>query len=171
MTTPLYSLGAKLYVAVCRSTSISDAVDTFLCLLSPTGSITLVSSPREICCYTTSNLPLGVTNEESCHSVSSKFLAPLPGTQVYKIGELHTIFYLCFLVLLVYLSVFTFVSLIKNTKIHVTFFVWSSMLGVGVVIDMKEGNIKFQFPLKKGMENFPRKKIKLPFESLTKNTC
>ena len=29
----------------------------------------------------TSNIPLGVTNEESCHSVSSEFLAPLPGTQ------------------------------------------------------------------------------------------
>ena len=39
---------------------------------------------------------------------------------------------------------------------------------VGVVIDMKEGNIKFQFPLKKGMEHFPSKKIKLPFESLTR---
>src|ERR1041385_2943611 len=50
-------------------------------------------------------------------AVSSQFLAPLPGTLVYKIGELHTIFYLYFLVLLVYLSVFTFVSLIKNTKI------------------------------------------------------
>src|SRR4051812_29359864 len=37
---------------------------------------------------------------------TAKFLAPLPGTPVYKIGELHTIFYLCFLVLLVYLSVF-----------------------------------------------------------------
>ena len=31
---------------------------------------------------------------------------------------------------------------------------------VGAVIDMKEGNIKFQFPLKKGMEHFPRKKMK-----------
>ena len=40
---------------------------------------------------------------------------------------------------------------------------------VGAVIDMKEGNIKFQFPLKKGMEHFPRKKIKLPFESVTCN--
>ena len=39
---------------------------------------------------------------------------------------------------------------------------------VGAVIDMKEGNIKFQFPLKKGMEHFPRKKIKLPFESVTR---
>src|SRR4051812_17186054 len=47
---------------------------------------------------------------------SSKLLAPLSGTPVYKIGELHTIFYLCFLVLLVYLSVFAFVSYIKNTK-------------------------------------------------------
>ena len=39
---------------------------------------------------------------------------------------------------------------------------------IGVVIDMKEGNIKFQFPLKKGMEHFPRKNIKLPFESVTR---
>src|SRR3954464_12500716 len=39
---------------------------------------------------------------------------------------------------------------------------------VGAIIDMKEGNIKFQFPLKKGMEHFPRKKIKLPFESVTR---
>src|ERR1041385_3227456 len=38
----------------------------------------------------------------------------------------------------------------------------------GAVIDMKEGNIKFQFPLKKGMEKFPRKKIKLPFEAVTR---
>ena len=30
---------------------------------------------------------------------------------------------------------------------------------VGAVIDMKEGNIRFQFPLKKGMEHFPRKKL------------
>src|SRR3954467_11135938 len=39
---------------------------------------------------------------------------------------------------------------------------------VGVVTDMKEGNIKFQLPLNKGMEHFPRKKIKLPFESVTR---
>src|SRR4051812_31894494 len=39
---------------------------------------------------------------------------------------------------------------------------------VGAIIDMKEGNIKFQFPLKKGMEHFPRKKTKLPFESVTR---
>src|SRR4051812_11602299 len=39
---------------------------------------------------------------------------------------------------------------------------------VGVVIDMKEGNIKFQFPLKKGMEHYPRKKIKLSFEYVTR---
>ena len=39
---------------------------------------------------------------------------------------------------------------------------------VGAVIDMKEGNIKFQFPLKKGMEHFPRKKVKLPFESVVR---
>ena len=37
-------------------------------------------------------------------------------------------------------------------------------------IDIKEGNIKFQFPLKKGMEHFPRKKIKLPYESIMRAT-
>ena len=31
---------------------------------------------------------------------------------------------------------------------------------------MKEGNIIFQFPLKKGMEHFPRKKMRLPYESM-----
>src|SRR4051812_25330298 len=39
---------------------------------------------------------------------------------------------------------------------------------VGAIIDMKEWTIRFQFPLKKGMEHFPRKKIKLPFESVTR---
>src|SRR3954467_8631999 len=39
---------------------------------------------------------------------------------------------------------------------------------VGAIIDMKEGTIKFQFSLKKGMEHFPRKKIKLPFEFVTR---
>src|SRR3954468_6072308 len=39
---------------------------------------------------------------------------------------------------------------------------------VGAVIDLNEGNIKLQFPLKKGMEHFPRKKIKLPFEFVTR---
>ena len=26
---------------------------------------------------------------------------------------------------------------------------------IGAIIDMKEGNIKFKFPLKKGIEHFP----------------
>src|ERR1041385_7421542 len=39
---------------------------------------------------------------------------------------------------------------------------------VGSVIDLKEENIKFQFPLNKGMEHFTRKKIKLSFESVTR---
>ena len=37
---------------------------------------------------------------------------------------------------------------------------------IGAIIDMKEGNIRFQFPLKKGMEHFARKKVKLPYESI-----
>jgi hypothetical protein len=35
---------------------------------------------------------------------------------------------------------------------------------VGAIIDMKEGTIKFQFPLKKGMEHFHRKRNKLLFD-------
>src|SRR3990170_3578601 len=41
---------------------------------------------------------------------------------------------------------------------------------IGAVIDMKEGNIKFQFPLRKGMEHFPRKRIKAPYESIMRAT-
>jgi hypothetical protein len=37
---------------------------------------------------------------------------------------------------------------------------------VGAVIDMKEGTIKYQFPLKKGMEHLPRKRKKLLFDSI-----
>jgi hypothetical protein len=32
---------------------------------------------------------------------------------------------------------------------------------VGTIIDMREGTIKYQFPLKKGMEHFTRKRKKL----------
>ena len=39
---------------------------------------------------------------------------------------------------------------------------------VGAGIDMRVGNIKFKFPLKKGMEHFPRKRIKKPFDSIGK---
>ena len=38
---------------------------------------------------------------------------------------------------------------------------------IGVIIDMKR---KFQFLLRKGMEHFPRKKIKLPYESIMRST-
>ena len=41
---------------------------------------------------------------------------------------------------------------------------------MGVIIDMKEGNIRFQFTLMKGMEHFPRNKIKLPYESIMRAT-
>jgi hypothetical protein len=36
----------------------------------------------------------------------------------------------------------------------------------GAIIDMQEGTIKYQFPLKKGMEHFPRKRKKLIFDSI-----
>ena len=35
---------------------------------------------------------------------------------------------------------------------------------------MKEGNIRFQFPLRKGMEHFPRNKTKFPYESIMRAT-
>ena len=41
---------------------------------------------------------------------------------------------------------------------------------VGVIIDMKECNIRFHFPLKKGMEHLPRKKVKPPYESIMRAT-
>ena len=41
---------------------------------------------------------------------------------------------------------------------------------IRAIIDTKEGNIKFQFPLRKGMEHFPRKKVKLPYESIMRAT-
>jgi hypothetical protein len=37
---------------------------------------------------------------------------------------------------------------------------------VGAIIDMKEGTIKYQFPLNKGMEHFPRRRNKLLFDSI-----
>jgi hypothetical protein len=37
---------------------------------------------------------------------------------------------------------------------------------VGAIIDMKEGTIKYQFPLKKGMEHFRRIRKKLLFDSI-----
>ena len=41
---------------------------------------------------------------------------------------------------------------------------------IGAIIDMKEGNIRFQFPLRKGMEHLPINKIKLPYESIMRST-
>src|SRR3954468_1639958 len=72
----------------------------------------------EICCYPTSHLPLGVTNEGREAIIHFYVIKQISGavagdSECDKIGQLHTIFYLCFLVLLVYLSVFTFVSFTK----------------------------------------------------------
>ena len=37
---------------------------------------------------------------------------------------------------------------------------------IGAVIYMKEGNINFQFPLRKGMEHFPRTRIRPTYVSI-----
>ena len=53
---------------------------------------------------------------------------------------------------------------------------WPIILGrpslrtIGAIIDMKEGNIRFQFLLRKGMEHFPRNKIKLTYKSIMRAT-
>ena len=41
---------------------------------------------------------------------------------------------------------------------------------IAAIIDMKEGNIRFQLPLRKVMEHFPRKKINFPYESIMRAT-
>ena len=41
---------------------------------------------------------------------------------------------------------------------------------IGAIIDMKEGNIRFQFPLKKGMEHLPIKIIRPRYESIMRAT-
>jgi hypothetical protein len=40
---------------------------------------------------------------------------------------------------------------------------------VGAIIDMKEGTIKYQFPFKKCMEHFPRRRKKLLFDSILRS--
>ena len=35
---------------------------------------------------------------------------------------------------------------------------------------MKEGNIKFQFPLRKGVEHFTRTRIRPPYESIMRES-
>jgi hypothetical protein len=42
---------------------------------------------------------------------------------------------------------------------------------VGAIIDIKEGTIEYQFPLKKGMEHFPRRRKKLIFDSILRANC
>ena len=37
---------------------------------------------------------------------------------------------------------------------------------VGAIIDMRDGIIRYQFPLNKGMEHFPRTSKKSPFDSI-----
>jgi hypothetical protein len=36
---------------------------------------------------------------------------------------------------------------------------------------MKEGTIKYQFPFKKDMEHFPRRRKKLLFDSILRENC
>ena len=40
----------------------------------------------------------------------------------------------------------------------------------GPIIDMRDGIIRYQFPLKKGMEHFPRKRKKSAFDSIIRTS-
>src|SRR3954464_14594236 len=127
LTTSLNFVGSKV-ICICVQVQAKQVIifrwritcrTTYLSLSGCFGRQTLSSELGEICCYPTSHLPLGVTNEGReaiiISRTSSKFLAPLPGipwrqkigpdnrqflaplsgTPIFKIGELHTIFYLC----------------------------------------------------------------------------
>ena len=41
---------------------------------------------------------------------------------------------------------------------------------VGAIIDMRDGIIRYQFPLKKGMEHFLRTRKKSPFDSIIRTS-
>ena len=84
LTTSLNSLGAKLFAFLCAGQCQLVSSRKPLAPLppscsswNPTGLITLVSSPREICCYLHHNLPLGVTNEEVLSTPISMKCMPL----------------------------------------------------------------------------------------------
>src|ERR1041385_5921381 len=118
LKTSLTSLGTKLFVSVCRSASVAPLTPTYH-LWSPTGDKVWYLYRGKFAAVLHHAFHLGLTNEgreDQTLATSSKFLAPLPGTPSAKIGELHTTLYPCFLVLLVYLSVFIFESFIKNHK-------------------------------------------------------
>src|ERR1041385_3506535 len=104
-------MGTKLFVSVCRSTSVAPLTPTYH-IWSPTGDKPwyLTEGNLLLRYITPSTWGLPTKGEKP----SSEFLAPLPGTPSAKIGELHTTLYLCFLVLLVYLLVF--LSYMKNQK-------------------------------------------------------
>ena len=51
------------------------------------------------------------------------------------------------------------VLIMVNNNLVLVYFVVLD-IECNAVIDMREGNIKYEFPLKKGMEHFPRKKMK-----------
>ena len=40
----------------------------------------------------------------------------------------------------------------------------------GAIIDMRDGIIRYQFPLKRGMEHFPRKRKKSAFDSIIRTS-
>src|ERR1041385_4306570 len=84
----------------------------------PTGSILNLSIfAKGNCRYLHLNLPLWVTNKGALNrTIKRNIWRRCRAASLFKIGELHTIFYLCFLVLLVYLSVFSSLSFIKNQK-------------------------------------------------------
>jgi hypothetical protein len=72
------------------------------------------------------------------------------------------------------------IIMVKNNLVPIDFFVLDIecnascpiILGrpflrtIGAIIDIKEGTIRYQFPLKKGMEHFPRKRKKIYFDSI-----
>ena len=104
--------------------------------MSPTGDKPWYLCRGKLPLHYISTFHFGLTNEGrevylSCIKAISGAVAG--DSSLQDRGVAHYLLSFHFSLVSLPLSFFTFVSLIKNTKIPVTFLVWSSMLGVGTM--------------------------------------
>ena len=83
---PLWTRWEQSYLLLCAGPrqprtirQTSGAVDTYLYLSESYGRQTLVSLPRETCCWLLLNLPLGVANEEHYFSAIKQISGAVAG--------------------------------------------------------------------------------------------
>src|SRR3954469_11542210 len=69
------------------------------------------------------------------------------------------------------LSLLILLSWILSSMLHAPIILGRPFLRTGgAIIDMRDGIIRYQFPLKRGMENFPRKRKKSAFDYIIRTT-